>query len=704
MHSHRTQSNLSRATLLLMMVALILAALLPASASAAPLPQSCAEVRLQNPAAADGPYTLALQSHTAQIYCADMAGTPKEYISLAHTGGSYNYSFSPGAHVVYYTRNYLIYGTDANTSYLKIRLDPVTLVVDQKDVTFANLVSIGSNGYDPQNPSFKPTPRTADYANASDCYNMYSNHGRANVDLTGTDFAIDDSVSFAVGGWAQNGSISMDANRQVVNMTGGGWCGGAGPTGPLKLKLLTPLVPMDQTPPVTTAMAPSGWQNHDVTVTLSATDDSSVAATYWQLDNNPVQQGTSVLISPEGAHSLAFWSVDQAGNVEAAQTVLVQIDKMAPMIIGSASTTGWSNQPVTVTFTCSDTLSGVQSCEAPITVSTEGVNHIVEGNAVDNAGNATSAMVSNINIDLTAPTIAGSTDQMANAAGWYNAAVTVSFTCADALSGVATCADATTLSEGANQSVTGSTADRAANTASATVSGINVDMTAPTITGNTDRMANAAGWYNAAVHVSFTCADTISGVATCAGATTLGEGANQSVSGSAADWAANTASTMVAGINVDQTAPTVSYAGNAGTYTVDQQISITCSASDSLSGVAANTCQAITGPAYNFALGSNSISASATDNAGNVGSASSSFSVVIGSDSLCNLTQQFVSNKGIANALCAKLDAAMASAAKGNANSKAGQIGAYINQVQAQAGKTLTAEQAAILIQLAPAL
>jgi hypothetical protein len=537
------------------LVALILASLVtvPGFAAAGTLPQSCAEVRQQNPAAADGVYTLALQGRTARIYCADMAGSPKEYISLVNTGGNFNYSFSPGAHVVYYTRSYLIFGHDALTNYRKVRIDPVTLVVDQKDITFADLTSIGANGNDPQNPNFKPTPRTADYAVASDCYNLGSARGRANVDLIGTDFAFDDGVVFAVGGWAANGSVSMDPGRQVVNMTGGGWCGWAGPTGPLKLKLLTPLIPVDTTPPVTTPAAPTGWQNHDVTVTLSATDDvSGVAATYWVLDSAPAVQGTSVLISTDGTHTLVFWSVDQAGNVEAHQTVTVQVDKTLPTISGSAGTTAWTNQPVTVTFTCADATSGVQSCQGPITVSTEGANQSVAGTAVDNAG----------------------------------------------------------------------------NTASVTVSGINIDMTAPV----------------------------------------------------------------------------VSFTGNAGTYTVAQQVSIACSATDTLSGVAADTCQPISGPAYSFALGGSSFSAGATDKAGNVGNGTATLTVAVTADSLCSLTRQFVGNDGIAKALCAKLDAAQASIARGDAKSKAGQIGAYVNQVQAQSGKALTPDQAAILTRLAKAL
>jgi uncharacterized protein len=65
--------------------------------------------------------------------------------------------------------------------------------------------------------------------------------------------------------------------------------------------------------------------------------------------------------------------------------------------------------------------------------------------------------------------------------------------------------------------------------------------------------------------------------------------------------------------------------------------------------------------------------------------------------SLCALTRVFVTQPGIANALCAKLNAA----AQGDARGKEEDLHDYVNQVQAQSGKALTAEQAATLIALA---
>ena len=105
------------------------------------------------------------------------------------------------------------------------------------------------------------------------------------------------------------------------------------------------------------------------------------------------------------------------------------------------------------------------------------------------------------------------------------------------------------------------------------------------------------------------------------------------------------------------------------------------------SGVASSSCPGASGAAYLFNIGSNALSASATDYAGNGASASASFTVSVTTGSLCNLTQRFVSSAGIANSLCVKLNA--------------GSIQAFINEVNAQRGKRLTNAEANLLISIA---
>src|SRR5207248_693770 len=118
-------------------------------------------------------------------------------------------------------------------------------------------------------------------------------------------------------------------------------------------------IKIDQTAPDTRVSAPSGWNNADVPVTLTPFDAlSGVKATYYSVDNGPVQTGTNLTISTEGTYTITYWSEDYAGNVESAQTVQVKIDKTAPTISHTqdplANVNGWNNSAVTVTFTCKD--------------------------------------------------------------------------------------------------------------------------------------------------------------------------------------------------------------------------------------------------------------------------------------------------------------------------------------------------------------
>jgi len=71
--------------------------------------------------------------------------------------------------------------------------------------------------------------------------------------------------------------------------------------------------------------------------------------------------------------------------------------------------------------------------------------------------------------------------------------------------------------------------------------------------------------------------------------------------------------------------------------------------------------------------------------------------VVVTYESLCRLVQQVVSDPAIAQALCDKLAAASAAAARGNTGAKANQLQAFRNQVDAQTGKSISAADARLL-------
>jgi probable HAF family extracellular repeat protein len=258
----------------------------------------------------------------------------------------------------------------------------------------------------------------------------------------------------------------------------------------------------DTTPPVTTASATpapnaAGWNNSDVTVSFSASDNAGgsgqkeiVYAASGALNSSLTVAGAtaSLVISTEGVTTITYFSRDNAGNAETAHTLVIRIDKTPPTITASrspqANAHGWNNTDVTVSFLCSDALSGLAagSPPSPVVLTAEGAGQSAAGTCSDVAGNSNSMKLDGINIDKTPPTITVTRSPDANSFGWNNTDVTVTFLCSDALSGIDTCTPAQVVStEGAAQTRTGTATDIADNTASATIANINIDKTPPTL-------------------------------------------------------------------------------------------------------------------------------------------------------------------------------------------------------------------------------
>jgi hypothetical protein len=361
----------------------------------------------------------------------------------------------------------------------------------------------------------------------------------------------------------------------------------------------SPAVNIDKTAPITNVTAPSGWNNQAVTLNFSATDAlSGVDLTFSSVDGGLPQAGTSVVVSGDGQHTVEYWSVDKAGNIEmnglSHKSVIVKIDGTPPTISASqspaANLNGWNNGDVGVSFACADALSGIASCgPTPQLISSEGASQDVVGTAVDNASNSATAHAY-VSLDKTPPSISAAADRAPNGAGWYDADVVVSFTCGDGLSGVDSCPAAQTLAEGANQSASGTATDAAGNAASSSVNGINVDKTAPSLSGAPTTAANGNGWYTGDVSIAWTCSDALSGIplGACPGNSLItGEGSHLSASESVSDTAGNSSSKTVSGINIDRFAPSTS-AGvpaplDSGWYAGPVQV--TLNGVDSLSGV-----------------------------------------------------------------------------------------------------------------------
>lgn len=254
-------------------------------------------------------------------------------------------------------------------------------------------------------------------------------------------------------------------------------------------------VKIDKTKPVITGNASpaansNGWNNTDVTVSFSCAETGSVQS---GIDTNTVAGATLTNEGEGQSVTNTGTCTDKAGNTADPATVSgINIDKTAPTITGSATANGspytpgtWTNKSVTVSWTCSDSLSGLAgACPGSTTLDTSGADQSVNsGDVCDKADNCTSATMDNIDIDKAPPTIAFVNRTPApNANGWNNSNVTVNWSCADDLSGPVLASVSQTVStEGANQSATGTCTDLAGNSASDTQTGINIDKTPPTV-------------------------------------------------------------------------------------------------------------------------------------------------------------------------------------------------------------------------------
>ena len=85
--------------------------------------------------------------------------------------------------------------------------------------------------------------------------------------------------------------------------------------------------PPDITAPQTTSNRVTYYAS-SATIHLTATDNaggSGVAHTYYRLNGAAQVEGTTITKSTAGSYSLVYWSVDAAGNIEAAHTVTFTI-------------------------------------------------------------------------------------------------------------------------------------------------------------------------------------------------------------------------------------------------------------------------------------------------------------------------------------------------------------------------------------------
>ncbi len=295
----------------------------------------------------------------------------------------------------------------------------------------------------------------------------------------------------------------------------------------------------------------NGWNNTNVTVTFTCSDTNV----------GILSCPSPVTLTAEGTNQVAQGTAVNNAGVAGTASPKINIDKTPPTISASASpianSAGWNNTNVTVTFSCSDSRSGVARCPQPILISSSGANQTVSGTATDVAGNTSLPATVTLNVELTLPNIVGSASPLPNAQGWNNTNVTVSFACTQSSSPITSCPAPHTIStEGAGQSVSGTVTDAAGNLNTGQVN-LNIAKTPPAIAAAISPQPNGNGWNNSPATVSFTCTKTTAPLATCPQPQTVSaEGANQAIAGTVTDVAGNSASTT-AHVFIATTPPTI---------------------------------------------------------------------------------------------------------------------------------------------------
>jgi hypothetical protein len=390
-------------------------------------------------------------------------------------------------------------------------------------------------------------------------------------------------------------------------------------------------VSLDKTlPSITASVSPApnanGWNTTPVTVNFTCTDNLSGIATC----------PTSQQVTSPGANQVVTGSAtDRAGNT-ASTSATVNISTTLPTITATVSTppnaNGWNNTSVTVSFQCSGSANPLQ-CSGPQVVNREGASQAITGTVTDAAGQTASTTVA-INIDEAVPVISASTSPSPNQSGVVTVPATVTLTCSDVLSGIATCPPSIPITGvGINQITTGTATDRAGNSTTTSVS-IKSQATPLTLAAQATPVPNAAGWNNTDITITTICSGGVPPLQCPLPMTVSTEGNQQIITESVADSGLQTASGSVI-VSIDKTPPTITIntpvdgsLATSGAVTVQGQVS------DSLSGLSLVTCNGANAVvsessftcSVNVMPGANTISVSAADTAGN--SATSSIGVM----------------------------------------------------------------------------
>lgn len=325
---------------------------------------------------------------------------------------------------------------------------------------------------------------------------------------------------------------------------------------------------------------------------------------------------------------------------------------------------GWYSSPVTVSLSCSDSLSGVDTIEysdggfvpytGPFVVSDEGLNFVL-ARCTDVAGNL--ALESEgIWIDTIAPVTSPALAGTLGGGGWYRSPVTVSLSCSEPLTASGCEKTEFRIDGGSWQTYSGGfvvpsegphtvefrSTDVAGNVEATKATSFKIDSLAPATGTSLAGTLGDNGWYVSPVTVSLSCTDPVpgsgcfntqvaapAGIFSYVGPFVVSDEGHSDVFYHSADVAGNVEPTGSIGLDIDTVAPltAVSLAGTIGDngwYTTAVDVTLSCS--DATSGCAAREFRVDGGAWHAYAgtftvpgEGPRTVEFRSTDVAGNLG-------------------------------------------------------------------------------------
>ncbi|MDI3340071.1 MAG: kelch repeat-containing protein [Sphaerobacter sp.] len=417
-------------------------------------------------------------------------------------------------------------------------------------------------------------------------------------------------------------------------------------------------ISVDLTPPVLDCQPPAAdaWYADNVAVPCTARDDGAGLA---EPDGDAAFSLRTAVPADEetaAAPSDARTVCDRVGQCAAAGPYRFAVDRRAPtltaaLVAGDAPYTpgAWTNQPVTVSFTCADQGAGVApgSVTAPVTLSGEGAGQAVVGACTDRAGHRASLTVAGINIDQTAPQTTATLAGAPGDDGWYRGPVTVTLAATDAggagLAGISYQLDggpAQPYHEPLRVEAEGTVwlryqaADAAGNTEASGTVALRIDATPPVITCEEPD----APWYREGAAVACTAADGGSGLRDPRDAHFVlpvappeSSPALASATRTVCDVAGNCATAGPVHLPVDDAAPAIQITAPAGTYLLNQEVVADYACHDDASGVVA--CDGAAPPGARIdtgRVGAHTFTVTARDAAGHVASRTATYQVRYG--------------------------------------------------------------------------